>query len=275
MPRRKPKKIRSLWYEYPDYTPINNIEEKPLFDETRVNEEHRVLGQIIRENWDLIHPLARDYMLSSAAEWRNILTELGLIQSNLESKQKTLSGIQEDYDKKTQQLVLEKDAEIERIKEKISESFQDTLEQKDHEISSLKILKDSVDETTISRSNLESELSDKDRKITELESVIADLNAKCRQQEVEAMNVQTGISKNFQNQINDITNELYEKQEQIDRLRQILNKAKEQLIVLKEKSETSTESKSQLQTRVETLERLLAERDEKLKKVVSTIESLD
>ena len=68
--KRASKKEKSLWNEYPDYTPINNIDEKPLFDETRVGDEHRVLGQIIRENWHLIHPLARDYMLSSASEWR-------------------------------------------------------------------------------------------------------------------------------------------------------------------------------------------------------------
>ena len=206
MPRRQSKKIKSLWNKYPDYNPINNVDEKPLFDETRVNDEHRVLGQIIRENWHLIHPLARDYMLSSAAEWRALLTETGMIQSNLDTKQRNLSGIQEEFDKKNQRLLLEKDAEIERIKE---------------EIANLKMLVDSVDETSITRSNLETELSEKDRKITELESVINGLNDKCRQQEVEAMNVQTGISKNFQQQINNITNELNEKQEQIDKLREI------------------------------------------------------
>lgn len=275
MPRRQSKKIKSLWNKHPDYNPINNVDEKPLFDETRVNDEHRVLGQIIRENWHLIHPLARDYMLSSAAEWRALLTETGMIQSNLDTKQRNLSGIQEEFDKKNQRLLLEKDAEIERIKEEIAESFKETVEQKDQENANLKMLVDSVDETSITRSNLETELSEKDRKITELESVINGLNDKCRQQEVEAMNVQTGISKNFQQQINNITNELNEKQEQIDKLREILNKAKEQLIILKEKSESSSDSKTQLETRVNTLERMLAERDEKLRKVVKTIESLD
>jgi len=275
MPRRKSKKIKSLWNEYPDYAPINNIDEKPLFDETRISDEHRVLGQIIRENWQLIHPLARDYMLSSAAEWRTLLTETGIIQSNLDTKQKSLTGIQEEFEKKTQRLLLEKNAEIERIKEETAESFKETIEQKDQEITNLKMLVDTVDETSITRSNLETELSEKDRKIAELESVINDLNDKFRQQEVESMNVQSGISKNFQKQISNITNELYEKQEQIDKLREILNKAKEQLIILKGKSESSSESKTQLETRVETLERLLAERDEKLKKVVKTIESLD
>ena len=275
MPRRQSKKIKSLWNKYPDYNPINNVDEKPLFDETRVNDEHRVLGQIIRENWHLIHPLARDYMLSSAAEWRALLTETGMVQSNLDTKQRNLSGIQEEFDKKNQRLLLEKDAEIERIKEEIAESFKETVEQKDQENANLKMLVDSVDETSITRSNLETELSEKDRKITELESVINGLNDKCRQQEVEAMNVQTGISKNFQQQINNINNELNEKQEQIDKLREILNKAKEQLIILKGKSESSSDSKTQLETRVNTLERMLAERDEKLRKVVKTIESLD
>ncbi|MCG3253583.1 MAG: hypothetical protein KAX09_07020 [Candidatus Heimdallarchaeota archaeon] len=275
MPRRQSKKIKTLWNEYPDYTAINNVAEKPLFDETRVNDEHRVLGQIIRENWHLIHPLARDYMLSSASEWRSLLTETGMIQSNLETKQRSLAGIQEEFDKKNQRILLEKNAEIERIKEEIAESFQKTLEQKDQEIANLKMLVDSVDETSITRSNIETELSDKDRKITELESVINGLNDKCRQQEVESMNVQTGISKNFQQQINNITNELNEKQEQIDKLREILNKAKEQLIILKGKSESSSDSKTQLETKVETLERMLAERDEKLRKVVKTIESLE
>ncbi|TET33128.1 MAG: hypothetical protein E3J70_00120 [Candidatus Heimdallarchaeota archaeon] len=275
MPRRQSKKSKSLWNKYPDYNPINNVDEKPLFDETRVNDEHRVLGQIIRENWPLIHPLARDYILSSAAEWRALLTETGMIQSNLDTKQRNLAGIQEEFDKKNQRLLLEKDAEIERIKEEIAESFKETVEQKDQEIANLKMLVNSVDETSITRSNLETELSEKDRKITELESVINGLNDKCRHQEVEAMNVQTGISKNFQQQINNITNELNEKQEQIDKLREILNKAKEQLIILKGKSESSSDSKTQLETRVDILERMLAERDEKLRKVVKTIESLE
>ncbi len=275
MPRRQSRKNKSLWDEYPEYTPINNIDEKPLFDETRVSDEHRILGQIIRENWHLIHPLARDYLLSSAAEWRKLLTETGLIQSNLETKQRSLSGIQEEYEKKMQRMLLEKDAEIERIKEETAESFNELLDRKDQEIANLKLLSNSVDETSITRSNLETEISERDRKIAELEVIINELNDKCKQQEVEAMNVQTGISKNFQQQINDITNELYEKQEQIDRLREILNKAKDQLIVLKEKSESSTESKSELASKVVALERMLAERDEKLRRVVKTIESLD
>ncbi|MBK5112607.1 MAG: hypothetical protein KGD59_08490 [Candidatus Heimdallarchaeota archaeon] len=275
MPRRQSKKIKSLWNEYPDYTPINNVDEKPLFDETIVGDEHRVLGQIIRENWYLIHPLARDYMLSSASEWRKLLTETGLIQSNLETKQKSLAGFQDDFDKKTQRLLIEKNAEFERIKEETAESFKETIEQKDHEIANLKLLVDSVDETSISRSNLETDLSEKDRKISELESVIGELKDKCRQQEVEAMNIQTGISKNFQQQINNITKELYEKQEQIDKLREILNKAKEQLIILKGRSESSSGSKDELESKVIALERLLEERDEKLRKIVNTIESLE
>jgi chromosome segregation ATPase len=98
--------------------------------------------------------------------------------------------------------------------------------------------------------------------------MIQDLKNQAKSQELEAMNIQTGISKNFQQQISDITAELYEKQEQVDKLRDVLSKAKEQLISLKEKT-------SELSQRNVTLEEMLKERDEKLRKVISTIDSLD
>ncbi len=273
--RRQSKKEKNLWSEYPGYTPINNVEEKPLFDETRVSEEHRVLGQIIRENWQFIHPLARDYLLSSATEWRNLLTEIGMAQSNLESKQRSIQSIQDEYDKKTQSMLLEKEAKLERIKEEIAESYKEIIEQKDQELTHHKMLAESASESSISKSNLESELLVKDKQITDLEKVIQELESKRRTQEEEAMSVQTGIAKNFQQQINEITNDLYEKQEQVDRLRDVLTKAKEQLIALKEKNENLDLSDHELKTRIDTLERMLAEKDEKLKRVVKTIKDYD
>ena len=273
--RRQSKKEKNLWSEYPEYTPINNVEEKPLFDETRVSEEHRVLGQITRENWQLIHPLARDYLLSSATEWRNLLTEIGMAQSNLESKQRNIQSIQDEYDKKTQSMLLEKEAKLERIKEEIAESYKEIIEQKDQELTHHKMLAESASESSISKSNLESELLVKDKQIADLEKVIQELESKRRTQEEEAMSVQTGIAKNFQQQINEITNDLYEKQEQVDRLRDVLTKAKEQLIALKEKNENLDLSDHELKTRIDTLERMLAEKDEKLKRVVKTIKDYD
>jgi hypothetical protein len=151
--RRKSKKEKTLWTEYPDYTSINNIDERPLFDEARVKDEHSVLGQIIRENWDLIHPLARDYILSSAFEWRNLNNELSKKQSSLDIKQENLDSYEEQFETKSQRLILEKDAEIERIKEEISESYKEVIEQKDQEIAQHKMLAESVrtgfDETSL------------------------------------------------------------------------------------------------------------------------------
>ncbi|NHK31596.1 MAG: hypothetical protein FK730_09605 [Asgard group archaeon] len=272
MSRRKSKKEKTLWSEYPDYTPINNTHERPLFDEARVKDEHSVLGQIIRENWDLIHPLARDYILSSAFEWRNLYNELSKKQSSLDMKQENIEAFEEKFETKSQRLLLEKDAEIERIKEEISESYKKVIEQKDQEIAQYKMLADSVktgfDETSITQSNLGNQFQEKDQQITNLEKMIQDLKNQAKSQELEAMNIQTGISKNFQQQISDITAELYEKQEQVDKLRDVLSKAKEQLISLKEKT-------NELSQRNVTLEEMLKERDEKLRKVISTIDSLD
>jgi chromosome segregation ATPase len=269
--RRKSKKEKTLWTEYPDYTSINNIDERPLFDEARVKDEHSVLGQIIRENWDLIHPLARDYILSSAFEWRNLNNELSKKQSSLEIKQENIDSFEEQFETKSQRLILEKDAEIERIKEEISESYKEVIEQKDQEIAQYKMLAETVrtgfDETS-AQSGFESQFQEKDQQITNLEKMIQDLKNQAKSQELEAMNIQTGISKNFQQQISDITAELYEKQEQVDKLRNVLSKAKEQLISLKEKT-------SELSQRNVTLEEMLKERDEKLRKVISTIDSLD
>lgn len=276
--RKRSKKETTLWTEYPDYNPIYNIDEKPLYDETRVSDEHRILGQIVRDNWLLIHPLSRDYMLSSAAEWRKLLSEMGLTKSSLETKEHNLSNIQEDYDKRTQRLLLEKDAEIERLKIEIDEDFQRELAEKEKELEHYKMLAESVsssfNDTSLTKHNLESEISDRDRRIEDLEKVINDLEAKCRNQEIEAMNVQTGISKNFQKQISEMTNELYEKQEQIEKLREILSKAKEQLISLKGRSEQFKNVKDNYEDEILSLKKQLEEKDEKLRRVIRTIEGL-
>ncbi|NHJ38704.1 MAG: hypothetical protein FK731_01635 [Asgard group archaeon] len=272
MSRRKSKKIKTLWTEYPDYTPINNIDERPLFDEARVKDEHSVLGQIIRENWNLIHPLARDYLLSSAIEWRYLFNELNMLKSTIESKQDKIDVFKEEFDTKSQRLKLEKDAEIERIKEEISENYKKIIERKDQEIAQYKMLAESVKSSyeipSVPSSEFEIELQEKNRKIAELEKLVQDLKNQAKSQELEAMNIQTGISKNFQQQINGITSDLYEKQEQIDKLRDVLTKAKEQLISLKEKT-------NELTTRNMTLEEMVKEREEKLRKVISTIDSMD
>ena len=214
-------------------------------------------------------------MLTSATEWRNLLTEIGMAQSNLESKQRNIQSIQDDYDKKSQSMILEKEAKLERIKEEIAESYKEIIEQKDQELTHYKMLAESASESSISKSNIESELLVKDKQIADLEKVIQELESKRRTQEEEAMSVQTGIAKNFQNQINEITNDLYEKQEQVDRLRDVLSKAKEQLIVMKEKNANLSLSDQELKTRIDALEYMLAEKDEKLRKVVKTIKDFD
>ncbi len=269
--RRHAKKMANLWTEYPNYTPINNINELPLYDETRISQEHRVLNEIIRKNWFLLHPLSRDYILSSAREWRQLLDEIAILQSTLEIKQNNLDNYQEDYDTKTQRLLLEKDAEIERQKEEITENYQQIIEEKDQEIAQYKMLADSV-RTGFSEAPKDSEsikklLDEKDQKVLELGRLVNELRDKCKSQEIEAMNVQTGISKNFQTQISGITNELYERQEQVDKLRDVLAKAKEQLLSLKESNE-------ELKKKNKELEISLTEKDEKLKKLFKSIESL-
>ncbi|MHA1503604.1 MAG: hypothetical protein ACTSPT_00280 [Candidatus Heimdallarchaeota archaeon] len=275
--RRQPKKMKgkTLWTEYPDYNPINNIEEKPLFDETRVNEEHRVLGQIIRENWDLVHPLTKDYLLSSASEWRKILTEVVAQTSDDHVGQSEINILKRDYELKIQNLLIEKEAEIEKIKEQVASTFIETLETKDQELAQYKMLADSVtttyDSSKISKNNLESEIEDKEREIVDLDNVIDELKEQCKSQEIEAMNVQTGISKNFQQQISDLTKELYERQEQIEKLRGVLTKAKDQLVAMKEQNSGDGQKNKQLLARIETLERMLIERDEKLRQVYKAI----
>jgi chromosome segregation ATPase len=272
LPRRKSKKPKTLWTEYPEYTPINNIDERPLFDEAQVSDEHRVLGQIIRENWHLIHPLARDYLLSSAQEWRQILNTLHSSQSTLESKQQQIDNFQSSADTQSQRLKLEKDAEIERIKEEIEEKYREMLVQKDQEIAQYKILvksvKSGLSDATVSQSDIETNAGIKDQRILELEKLVQELKAQVKSQELESMNIQTGISKNFQKQINDITTELYEKQDQIDKLREVLNKAKEQLISFKEKTHELTQRNVSLEEKVK-------ERDEKLKKIIQSFDNLD
>ena len=89
------------------------------------------------------------------------------------------------------------------------------------------------------------------------------------------MNVQTGISKNFQQQISEMTTELYNRQEQIEKLRGVLSKAKDQLVNLKEKNGEHTLTRKQLEARIKSLERMVNEKDEKLKQVVKSIESIE
>ncbi len=275
--RRQPqkKKGKTLWTEYPDYNPINNIEEKPLFDETRVNEEHRVLGQIIRENWHLVHPLAKDYLLSSATEWRNILSKIVAQSTDANVDQSDINILKRDYELKIQNMLIEKEAEIEKIKEQVASTFIETLETKDQELAQYKMLADSVtttyDVSKISKNNLESEIGEKERTIKELDNVIDELKEQCKTQEIDAMNIQTGISKNFQQQITDLTKELYERQDQIDKLRSVLTKAKDQLVSLKDQNNSNTQKHKQLLIRIESLERMLTERDTKLRQVYKAI----
>lgn len=276
------KKDTTLWTEYPDYNPINNIEERPLYDEARVTDEHRVLGQIIRENWSLIHPLSRDYMLSAAAEWRKFIInhEMGSSSTTDSSDQnEVIDVMKQDFETKMQRILLEKDAEIEKIKMDVAESFKEELERKDKEFENYKMMAESVrtnfDDTKVSQSNLQGELSNRDKRIIVLDKLVEDLRNQCKSREIEAMNVQTGISKNFQQQISEMTTELYNRQEQIEKLRGVLSKAKDQLVHLKEKNGEYILSRKQLDARIEALERMVSERDYKLKQVVKSIENLD
>ena len=278
--RQSPKKKdTTLWSEYPDYNPINNVEEKPLYDEARVTDEHRVLGQIIRENWNLVHPLARDYMLSAAAEWRKFIIEHEMTPTGSSDQNEVIDIMKQDFETKMQRILLEKDAEIEKIKMDIAESFKEELERKDEEFENYKMMAESVrtnfDDTKISQSNLQSDLSARDNRIAVLEKLVEDLRDQCKSKEIEAMNVQTGISKNFQQQISEMTTELYNRQEQIEKLRGVLSKAKDQLVLLKEKNGEYILSRKQLDARIESLERMVNERDHKLKQVVKSIENLE
>jgi len=262
--KRRSKKANTLWTVLSNYNPINNIIELPLFDESRVSEEHRVLGQIIRENWDLIHPLPRDYILSSAAEWRSLLSEHSLLENNLKMVQQSLDTIKEDYEKKIQAILLEKEAALEKAKEQIAETFRETLERKDEELAQYKMLADSMTAS-----------SPKDQRIAELESLVQKLRNQCKSQEIEAMNIQKGISQNFQRQISAISEELFEKKEQIEKLRDVLAKAKEQLLILKQQNDELKSKYSELLSNNRSLEKMIEEREEKLRKIVKSIESLE
>ncbi|MHA1219703.1 MAG: hypothetical protein ACTSO5_13650 [Candidatus Heimdallarchaeaceae archaeon] len=278
--RQSPKKKdTTLWSEYPDYNPINNIEEKPLYDESLVTDEHRVLGQIIRENWSLIHPLSRDYMLSAAAEWRKFFTEKGMSPVDSSDSNEVIDVMKQDFETKMQRILLEKNAEIEKVKMDVAESFKEQLEEKDKEFANYKMMAESVrtnlDDTKVSQTNIQSELSTRDRRIAVLEKLVEDLRDQCKSNEIESMNVQTGISKNFQLQISEMTTELYNRQEQIEKLRGVLSKAKDQLVNLKEKNGENILSRKQLESRIEALERMVTEKDDKLKQVVKSIESLE
>lgn len=278
--RQSPKKKETtLWTEYPDYNPINNVDEKPLYDEAMVKDEHRVLGQIIRENWDLVHPLSRDYMLSAAFEWRSLISKQGIDSSSSGSHEESIEAIKNDFETKMQRMLLEKDAEIEKVKMDVAESFKEQLERKDEEFANYKMMAESVrtsfDDTKLSQSNLESDLLAKDKRIAVLEKLVEDLRNQSKSLEIEAMNVQTGISKNFQTQISEMTDELYNRQEQIEKLRGVLSKAKDQLVTLKEKNGELILTNQQLSSRIETLEHMVNEREEKLKRVVKSIENIE
>ena len=105
--------------------------------------------------------------------------------------------------------------------------------------------------------------------------MIQDLMSKYKSQETEATNVQTSISQNFQKQLDSITKELYEKQDQIEKLKNILTKAKEQLVALKEKNNELKIKNSHQESRIETLERMLVEKNEKLLKLAKSLENLE
>ena len=271
------KKDKTLWTEYPDYNPINNIDERPLFDESKVSDEHRVLGQIIRENWNLIHPLAKDYILSAASEWRKL--NIGSDMDSTDNMDQLMTAMEDEYGKKAQRIILEKDAEIAKVKEEVAESFRMRLEEKNKEIEQYKMLaesvKTSIDEKQISHSNFQSEFDEREKRIAVLEKLVEDLRDQCKSQEIEAMNVQTGISKNFQIQISEMTNELYERQEQIEKLRTVLSKAKNQLVSLKEKNGELILKNQQLEKRIENLDKEIAEKENKLRQVVKTIENIE
>jgi hypothetical protein len=271
---------KTLWTEYPEYNPINNIDEKPLYDESKVSEQHRILGQIIRENWQLVHPLSKDYMLSAASEWRKLI----LKNDSLETKDlpppppDSLERIQAENEMKTKRLLLEKDAEIERIKEALAEKYEGLLEEKDEQIKHYKMLSASVEsslEEQEMKSDLEKELVAKERKIADLMDLIDTLKDKCDTLEVEAKTVQTGISQNFQKQINELSTELYTRIEQNEKLREVLEKAKDQLILLKNKNNNLLKEKQELLDTINDLDSMVQEREKKLQAVRKTIETLD
>ncbi|MHA1630117.1 MAG: hypothetical protein ACTSXO_10535 [Candidatus Heimdallarchaeota archaeon] len=264
MAKFRSKKPKTLWTQLPNYEPINNIIELPLYDESHVSEEHRILSQIIRENWELIHPLARDYILSSAAEWRSLFSEYTLLENNLKLVQQSLDSIKEEYDKKLQAMLVEKEAAFEKAKEQIAESFRETIEKKDQELMQYKMLTESM-----------STSEGTEKRITELENLVQELRDRCKSQEIEAMNIQKGISQNFERQISAISEELFEKNEQIEKLRNVLSKAKEQLILLKQQNDELKSKYSELLSNNRSLEKMIKEREEKLRKIVKSIERLE
>ncbi len=187
--------------------------------------------------------------------------------------------MKQDFETKMQSILLEKSAEIEKVKMDVAESFKEQLEEKDKEFANYKMMAESVrtnlDDTKVSQTNIQSELTTRDRRIAVLEKLVEDLRDQCKSQEIESMNVQTSISKNFQLQISEMTTELYNRQEQIEKLRGVLSKAKDQLVNLKEKNGENILSRKQLKARIEALERMVVEKDNKLKQVVKSIESLE
>lgn len=266
---------KTLWTEYPDYEPINNIEEKPLYDESRVNDQHKVLGEIIRQNWDLIHPLAKDYLLSSAIEWRRLLMNEEKILNELENQKKLIEEVKADYEMKIQGLQLEKDAELEKVKEEITEHFREKLESKDHEIKHYKMLAESVessfDSSQLEKNSLSKEVEKTKALTAEQATTIKELRERLRKKEEEAQVVQAEISENFQKQISEMSIALQEKTEQIKILREVLEKAKNKLIKFKEQNRELQVKNKEFQQEINTLKKMLLDRETKIKQVVDTL----
>ena len=261
--------------EYPDYQPINNITEKPLYDEAQVNDQHQVLGEIIRQNWELIHPLARDYMLSAAIEWRRLILGLEKFQAELVEEKKDIEKMKADYELRIQRLVIEKDAQIAKLKEDVSENFREMLEKKEQELQHYKMLTESVqssfDETKQTKETLSSEVDDLEQKIKDQEAQIVALEEQLKNNEKQAEEVQAEISANFQKQTSELSTQLSTTQEQNENLRDVLGRAKTQLVGLKEQNEQLVFRNKQFEARIETLERMIIERDQKIKQVVQTL----
>ncbi|MBD3191593.1 MAG: hypothetical protein GF308_13175 [Candidatus Heimdallarchaeota archaeon] len=266
---------KTLWTEYPDYEPINNIEEKPLYDESRVNDQHKVLGEIIRQNWDLIHPLAKDYLLSSAIEWRRLLMNEEKIVNELENKKKLVEEVKADYELKIQRLQLEKDAELEKVKEEITEHFREKLEAKDQEIKHYKMLAESMqssfDSTQQEKDSLSEEIEKRREMTAEQTTTINELRELLRKKEEESKVVQEEISTNFQKQISKMSIALQEKSEQIKALREVLEKAKNQLIKFKEQNKELQAQNKEFRQEIDILKKRLLDRETKIKRVVDTL----
>ncbi|MEA2070082.1 MAG: hypothetical protein U9O98_02215, partial [Asgard group archaeon] len=259
--RSSDKESNTLWDKYPDYEPIHNLNDKPLFDETLVTEQHAVLGQIIRENWDRVHPLAKDYMLSCASEWRRLLVSSVQLKNSSQEKEGTLQEKSDQFEKEKEKLLIEKEAEIERIKQELTSKYQKLLDEKDEELEQYKMLSDSVksslDDTQHSKSNLETIIDEKDNQIKELEKRIMAYQDRINELEDESKRVQESISKNFQEQISNLSNNFHEKREENEKMKDVLRRAKDQLITLKDQNQLLVKENKKLENRIDVLEQMV------------------